>query len=216
MAGGAFEGAFRGVAKLDLRGLKLIETLRYDGGFVRLDRHLARLEAAAQRLGWFYDAGRVAEALAGVTGPARVRLTLDAGGGVRVELAPLPVSVDVWRVGLAVEMLRSGDPWLTVKSTQRADYDAARARLSGLDEVIFQNERGEVCDGTITTLFFDRGQGLRTPPLTCGLLPGVLRAEMLAAGCLEEVLMVQDLGRVRLWVGNSLRGMMRGKWVEGV
>ena len=216
MAGGAFEGAFRGVAKLDLRGLKLIETLRYDGGFVRLDRHLARLEASAQRLGWFYDAGRVAEALAGVTGPARVRLTLDAGGGVRVELAPLPVSVDVWRVGLAVEMLRSGDPWLTVKSTQRADYDAARARLSGLDEVIFQNERGEVCDGTISTVFFDRGHGLRTPPLTCGLLPGVLRAEMLAAGCLEEVLMVQDLGRVRLWIGNSLRGMMRGEWVEGV
>ena len=51
MAGGAFEGAFHGVAKLDLRGLKLIETLRYDGGFVRLDRHLARLEGSARRLG---------------------------------------------------------------------------------------------------------------------------------------------------------------------
>ena len=63
-----------------------------------------------------------------------------------------------------------------------------------MEELIFLNERDEVCDGTITTVFFDRGQGMRTPPLTCGLLPGVLRAE--------------DLGQVRLWVGNSLKGLI--------
>ena len=51
----------------------------------------------------------------------------------------------------------------------------------GLDELLFLNERGEVCDGTITTLFFDRGEGLRTPPLSCGLLAGVLRAELASA-----------------------------------
>ena len=45
---------------------------------------------------------------------------------------------------------------------------------------------GEVCDGTITTVFFDRGKGLRTPPLTCGLLPGVLRADLAVP---EEVLL---------------------------
>ena len=80
----------------------------------------------------------------------------------------------------------------------------------GLDEVIFLNERGEVCDGTITTLFFDRGQGMRTPPLTCGLLPGVLRADLAVP---EEVLLASDLPRVHLWVGNSLRGLMRAIWV---
>jgi 4-amino-4-deoxychorismate lyase len=74
-----------------------------------------------------------------------------------------------------------------------------------LDEVIFLNERGEVCDGTITTLFFDRGQGMRTPPLSSGLLPGVLRAEI---GCPEEVLLVDQLPEVRLWVGNALRGII--------
>ena len=60
-------------------------------------------------------------------------------------------------------------------------------------------------DGTITTVFFDRGQGLRTPPLTSGLLPGVLRAEI---GCPEEVLLAQDLPQVRLWVGNAVRGLI--------
>jgi 4-amino-4-deoxychorismate lyase len=73
-----------------------------------------------------------------------------------------------------------------------------------LDDVIFLNERGEVCEGTITTVFFDKGQGMRTPPLTCGVLPGVLRAEM-AVG--EEVLLAEDLPKVRLWLGNALRGL---------
>jgi 4-amino-4-deoxychorismate lyase len=97
-----------------------------------------------------------------------------------------------------------------VKSTNRASYDAARAALpEGVDEVILRNERDEVCDGSITTLFFDRGEGMRTPPLASGLLPGVLRAEL---ACPEEVLMVQDLPRVRLWVGNSLRGLIEAVW----
>ena len=38
------------------------------------------------------------------------------------------------------------------------------------------NERGEICEGTITNIFADFGDGvLMTPRLDCGLLPGVLR-----------------------------------------
>jgi 4-amino-4-deoxychorismate lyase len=44
-----------------------------------------------------------------------------------------------------------------------------------------------------------------TPPLSSGLLPGVLRAEM---ACKEEVLMAEDLPKVQLWVGNSVRGLI--------
>lgn len=100
------------------------------------------------------------------------------------------------------------------KTTRRAQYDAARAVLPpGIHEAIFLNQRGEVCDGSITTVFFDRGQGLRTPPLASGLLDGVLRAELLATGaCREEVLMADDLPRVRLSVGNALRGLMPAVW----
>ncbi|MGH2199043.1 hypothetical protein ACQ1Z2_15965, partial [Enterococcus faecalis] len=80
-------------------------------------------------------------ALQGLSGaPARVRLTLDAGGACAVTLAPLPPAAEVWRVGLAAGRLASGDPWLGVKSTRRGAYDAARAALPvGLDEVIFVN-----------------------------------------------------------------------------
>jgi 4-amino-4-deoxychorismate lyase len=111
---------------------------------------------------------------------------------------------------MARERLNSADPWLGHKTTRRAVYDAARAALpQGLDEMIFQNERGEVCEGTITTVFFDRGQGMRTPPLACGVLPGVLRADL---GAAEEVLLAVDLPRVRLWVGNALRGLIPARF----
>ena len=206
------ESALRGRAG----DTRLIETLLWDGTrFPRLALHLARLAAGAEALGFACDAGAVRDALAGAVAdrPARVRLTLGPAGDCEVTVAPLPPAKAEWRVGLAVERLASGDPWLRVKSTRRAAYDAARAALPvGLDEVVLCNERGEVCDGTITTVFFDRGAGMRTPPLTCGLLPGVLRAEMAVP---EEVLLARELPQVRLWVGNALRGLIPAVWAGG-
>lgn len=193
-------------------GLKLIETLRVGVPPSRLALHRARMARGAAALGWDFDAlgfDRAVEAdpVAGL----RLRLTLDRAGRFEVVQAPLPESPAEWRLALAGARLLSTDPWLGLKSTNRAAYDAARAHLPlGVEEVIFANERGEVCDGSITTLFFDRGQGMRTPPLSSGLLPGVLRAEM---GCPEEVLMAADLPHVRLWVGNALRGLMGAVWV---
>jgi 4-amino-4-deoxychorismate lyase len=183
-------------------GLKLIETVLWDGTRApRWPLHLARLRRSAGLLGW--DCPEVAPH--GPDHPARLRLTLDREGQVVWETAPLPPDRVDWRLGLAAARLSSLDPWLRIKSTRRALYDQTRASLpGGLDEVIFLNERGEVCEGTITNLFFDRGQGMRTPPLDSGLLPGVLRAEL---ACPEEVLLATDLPNVRLWVGNALRGL---------
>ena len=202
-------------------GLKLIETLCWDGQrLVRLPLHLARLSTSAQALGWGCDLVAVEAALRAAVPAkaARMRLTLDASGAVEVQTAALPAAKTEWRVGLAAERLRSDDPWLSLKSTQRTAYDAARASLpKGLDEVILCNERAEVCDGSISTVFFDQGQGLCTPPLTCGLLPGVLRAEMLAAGVVREaVLPAADLADAQLWLGNSLRGLIPAVFVQKI
>ena len=188
-------------------GLRLIETLLWDGaGAPRWALHLDRLRRSAGLLGWSCPV----VAPDGPAHPARLRLTLDREGRVDWTVAPLPPAKVDWRLGLAEERLRSDDPWLQVKSTRREVYDRARASLpEGLDEVLFLNERGEVCDGSITTVFFDRGQGMRTPPLSCGLLPGVLRAEL---GCPEEVLRAEDLPDVRLWVGNALRGLIPARF----
>ena len=188
--------------------LRLIETMLWDGSAApRWPLHLARLQRSAGLLGW----DRPDVDARGPDHPARLRLTLDRTGRAEWQISAPPTPSPLWRVGLAGARLRSDDPWLTVKTTRRAAYDAARAALpAGLDEVIFLNERGEVCDGSITTVFFDRGQGMRTPPLSSGLLPGVLRTDL---GCPEEVLSAADLPKVRLWVGNALRGLMPADFI---
>ncbi|GEK68318.1 aminotransferase class IV [Paracoccus denitrificans] len=196
--------------------MRLIETVLWDGARCpRIEGHLARLAAGAQALGWPCDPQAARAALVAPAGqPARLRLTLDRAARIEVTRGPLPQSRPEWRLALAGTRLGSGDPWLRLKTTRRAQYDDARAALpEGIEEAIFLNERGEVCDGTITTVFFDRGQGMRTPPLSCGLLPGVLRAGMLAEGaCREELLPAGDLPHVRLWVGNALRGLIPAVW----
>lgn len=192
-------------------GLRLIETMLWDGAAVpRLALHQARLTRSARMLGW-PEAGEIAPLLTGLPGESlRLRLTMEGKGGLQLEQAPLPQAKADWVVGLAEARLDSADPWLRLKTTRRAAYDRARAALPpGFDELVFLNERDEVCEGTITTVFFDRGEGLRTPPLTSGLLPGVLRA---ALDVPEEVLPARDLGQVQLWLGNSLRGLIRARF----
>lgn len=201
MGGGALESPLH-----DAADARLIETVLWDGaGCPLLGWHQARLDAGARLLGW--SAPKLAP-----HGPpgraARLRLLFGPDGAEKHESADLPPPIPLWRIGIAAQRLLSTDPWLRVKSTRRAAYDAARRDLApNLDEVLLLNERGEVCDGSITTLFFDRGDGMRTPPAASGLLPGVLRAKMMAEGVCEEVLLPADLPHIRLWVGNALRGM---------
>lgn len=192
---------------------RVIETLAWDGQrCIRLQRHFARLQRTCATLGYALDMSQVQQALQTLPmgAPLRVRLTVGVAGDLELTHAPLAPSAPVWCLALASPLLQSDDAWLPIKTTQRALYDQVRAALpAGVEEMIFCNERGEVCEGTITNVFFDLGQGMCTPPLSCGLLPGVLREEMLANGiCKEQVLPRELLTQARLWVGNSLRGLM--------
>lgn len=197
-------------------GLTLIETLGWDGQtLARLPAHLARMGRSAKALGWDFGPARAEAALraAAPETPARMRLTFD-GRNYHTAAAALPPTRAEWRLTVAPQRLDPLDPWLAHKTSHRALYDSTRAALpDGVEEVIFLNTRDEVCEGTITNLFFDRGQGLCTPPLACGLLPGILRAEMIAHGCREQVLLADDLPHVRLWVGNALRGLIPAQLV---
>lgn len=192
---------------------RLIETFGWDGsGFCRAGAHLGRARSSAAALGFHWDERAVDRALAGISDPApqRVRLTIGRAGDVEVASAPLAGAPAAWRLMIAPERLDPDDPRLAHKTTERGLYDRTRAALpAGIDEALFLNTRGEVAEGTISTFFFDIGDGLMTPPLASGCLPGILRGEMLATGrAREAVLDRADLPRARLWMGNSLRGLI--------
>lgn len=205
--------------------LRVIETLGYDpgldaeGGFRRLARHLDRAERTCERLRIAFDRRACEAALrAAVAGiAARCRLTIDRAGRLDVTTATLAPAPARWRVMVSPTRLAAGDPWLAVKTTQRLIYDEARAALpQGIDEAIFLNEAGAVCEGTITNIFARLDGRLVTPPLDCGLLPGILREELLESGkAIEQSFGVADLQRVdQLFVGNSLRGLIAAELVR--
>ena len=192
---------------------RLIETFGWDGmGFRRAGAHLGRARASAAALGFHWDERAVDRALAGISDPApqRVRLTIGRAGDVELASAPLADAPAEWRLMIAPDRLDPHDPRLAHKTTERGLYDRIRAALpAGIDEAIFLNTRGEIAEGTISSFFFDLGDGMMTPPLASGCLPGILRGELLATGrAREAVLDAADLPRARLWMGNSLRGLI--------
>ena len=196
--------------------LRLIETFGWDGSaYPRLARHLARMRASAEVLGFPCEPEllRTALPVAPDAHPLRLRLTLSRQGEVELSSAPLAQRPPQWHVAIAHVRVSSADPRLAHKTTDRALYDQTRARLpQGIDEMLFLNERDEVGEGTITNVFFDLGNGLSTPPLSSGCLPGCLRAELIETGqAREAVLRVSDLPFATLFVGNSLRGLIAAR-----
>jgi 4-amino-4-deoxychorismate lyase len=208
-----------------LADFSLIETLRYepDTGFIRLRLHLARLTRSARRISFPQPVGaleRLQQAVAGATTPQRVRLTFDENASIEVTTAPFtPLAPDTtWTIRIADQRLDSSDKLLRIKTTRRAVYEAARAEYTtaDADEVLMLNERGEACEGTITSIFLDDGSGmLRTPPISCGLLAGVLRTELI---CQRKArvgrITRDDLKTGKLYVGNSLRGLILAKLLD--
>lgn len=190
--------------------LELIETLRWGGDFVRADAHLARMAGSAKALGLSFaaDAARKAldHAVAGRSGPARVRLTLNEHGEHKAMAHDLPANPEHWIYSLFPECTDSADMLLRHKTSWRELYDRAHP---GVNELIFCNERGELTEGARSNIFIKRDGMLLTPPLDAGVLPGILRAELIALGKAREArLMPTDLDG-EVWFGNSLRGLIR-------
>lgn len=205
------------------QGLKVIETLRLDPemGPVRLDRHMARCARTCAMLGYPFDRAQAETRLRALsTQHARGRMTVDRGGALEVTATPLdwPIPQRVWRVALSEVPLQADDPFLPIKTTQRALYDQTlRDKAEGIDEVLFFNEAGLLCEGCYTNVFLEMPDGRRlTPAASAGLLPGILREELLEAGAFAEADITRtDLLNARqVWVGNSLRGLNRADVVQ--
>jgi len=196
-------------------GTRLIETFGWvpGRGVARLEAHLARLSASAALFGYPVDHTHIAALIASLKGerPLRCRLTLGRDGVADLTWSYLPDAPDrPWRVGLAGPRLSASDFWLRHKTTKRTLYDRTRAHLpDGIDEILFLNERDEVCEGTISSLFVTLAGGERvTPPTSSGCLPGILRAELLDKGAVREAVVSPEMldSAAALHLGNALRG----------
>jgi len=199
-------------------GHDLLETMRFDptAGIPLLERHLERMKASAAELGFSFDRhearNRIQALCFELEQPARLRLLASRSGELALESAPLPPvpTGAVECIALPLPVV-PGDWRLRHKTTDRAFYDGATAlaKQLGAGEALLVRPDGRVTEGSFTNLFVERDGVLLTPPAALGLLPGVLRADLLASGrAVEADLTLDDLSD-GFWLGNALRGLMQ-------
>jgi branched-subunit amino acid aminotransferase/4-amino-4-deoxychorismate lyase len=188
-----------------LRGRAAFETLRvYGGRPFRLTAHLERLASSAGAIGLPAPPGdelaELAElVLPGADGADAVLRFVWTAGPVEGRPAGLALLSEIpgWiedvraRGARAVSLLgvRAAVPWFLpgVKSTSYAVNMAAEAeaKRQGADEAVFVDAQGVVLEGTVTNVWWRRGDALYTPALDLGILAGVTRAALLELAAAE-------------------------------
>ena len=210
----------------------LLETLMLqEGGFVFLDRHLARLQQAAKRFAYPADIAAIRAALAAHAATyahqlRRARLMVSAHGEITVTSTPLQSAPDNWHaasadteavaIAIATMPVDSRHEFLRYKTTARAAYDVHIAEAPDAFDILLWNERDELTEFTRGNVVVSLDGKLLTPPLACGLLPGVLRAELLEREVIREAVITRnDLKRAEaVWFINSVRGWLPTRTLE--
>ncbi|MFG1371555.1 aminotransferase class IV [Xanthobacter oligotrophicus] len=205
----------------------LFETLRVrDGIVLRLEAHLARLTAGAGVLGLPLPTLDLAAALAATAAANALtqgvlRLTLSRGTGPRgvlppaepnptlvITAAPLPAPAPPARLVIAQGTRRNDrSPLAQVKSLNYLDNILARqeAARRGADDALLLNTRERVAETSIANVFAVIGGDLVTPPLSEGVLPGIMRAAVLTEGAGERPLTAEDLsGAEEIFITSAL------------
>jgi para-aminobenzoate synthetase/4-amino-4-deoxychorismate lyase len=175
-----------------------------DGEYYLLEDHIARLNESAEYFGFIgtrinADLERIA--IENPQGSLKVRVTLWKDGRIETDLTPVELLGEVKGVELATEHVDSSDRFLFHKTTRRR----------GGDNEIFWNERGEVTESSIANVVVPIDGELCTPPIECGLLPGVFRNHLLKQGKIKErVITIEEFQKAHeFFLINSIR-----KWIR--
>lgn len=215
-------------------GFQLFETMHAtrDEGVRYVERHLARLSASANKLGFACELASIQAKIDEACGalpanaPHRMRAALDKAGKLTLTTAALTPLAPEATVGVLIgpkhgfSPTHANDPLLLHKTTRRADYDRGwrEAEARGGFDTLFFNDRGELTEGGRTNVFVKLDGRWWTPPLSSGALPGVMRAVLLddpRLAAAERVLTLDDLQHAEaLIVCNALHGALNATIVD--
>ena len=200
----------------------LIETMLWQGVYPLLELHLDRLMDSADYFDFVADRAEVRKALENYSqqfaaaSNHRVRLLLDSKGHVQISHQEL-AALDPDRMGSARIAKARTDPadrMLFHKTTARELYTQAyeQAQREGFDDLLFFNLCGELTEGAISNVFIEKDGQLFTPPIECGILPGIYRRYLLETrpDIEERILNIDDLRSAdAVYLANAVRGLRR-------
>ncbi|MFD1704204.1 aminotransferase class IV [Methylopila henanensis] len=222
----------------------LFETIPVFGGRpVLLARHLDRLEAAAAEIRLPVDrAFCESEALAlaaSADGDCVIRLTVTRGAGARglaipdggeptviAAASPYPKGALNAPIRLATVSVRRNPTSFAARAKTLSYLDSVlafdAARRAGADDALMLNVSGRVACTAMANLFAAFDGTIVTPPVSEGVLPGVIRALVLEVcaslglAAEERPLAVDDLfGADAVFATNSVRLVMPATALDG-
>ena len=228
----------------------VFETMRATRGvIIQLDAHLVRLTTGLARLRialpphldeTVSDAIRV---LHERRADAAVRLTVSRGPGAGLApisgveptcvllVYPLPaVGPDVYEHGLAVHIAtgrrseRAPTAGLKTLSYTDSVFALVEAHAHGAADALVLDTSGHIIEGAASNVFVVANGDIRTPPLSCGILPGITRATEIGiisawgkgATVQESVIVPSDLAAAdEIFLTSSLRGIAPVTSIDG-
>lgn len=191
-----------------------------NGEYWLLEKHLARMERSCARFALVRDVpelmGRVESCLEKTAernpvGRFKVRIHCDGIHEPVLACAPALSLPDPYTVALSSTSIDSGDPFIGHKTNRRQHIEKALSATAGqTSDVILVNDRGELTESSRANLIVNVDEGLFTPPVSSGLLPGVYRERLLEEGKIaERVLYREDFFRADgIFLCNSVRGLI--------
>jgi para-aminobenzoate synthetase/4-amino-4-deoxychorismate lyase len=164
-----------------------------ENGYYLLPEHLKRMQESAEYFGFEFNIKKILNAIYKYADSLnklahKVRLILDESGEYKLENIPIELLSISGRpkVKLARKSIDSHNTFLYHKTTNRKIYEEVSLKAYQADDVLFWNQNREVTESTIANFVARFGEKYFTPPVTCGLLPGVFRSWLLNAGQIQE------------------------------
>src|SRR5690625_172927 len=195
---------------------QLLETFGLmDGHYLVFDNHLKRLQNSAAYFDFAIDIEAIKSALQKKartyrSGQWKVRLLVHMNGGLTIDIDKLLPTTTTVDVSLAKGPINKDNLFLYHKTTNRAVYEYHKETALHYFDVLLWNEEQEVTEFTSGNIVVERDGVFITPPVSCGLLPGTYRKELVRNGSvIEQKVMVNELAQFdHLWFINSVRELI--------
>jgi para-aminobenzoate synthetase/4-amino-4-deoxychorismate lyase len=203
----------------------LIECFLYEVGvgFRYLDDHLARLQKSAQIFNFTFSKKAIVKKLIEIENTmdtaCKVKIVLQKNGHFNISSTQFDAQSVKRKIKICSEKIKTENNILlrhkTTAQSVRGFYDASFARENTdteLFDIVFVNEQGFITEGSKSNVFISKQGNILTPPLACGILPGIMRKKYMTeypqtkeAYITKEDLIAADT----IWMTNSVVGIIQ-------
>jgi len=146
----------------------------------------------------------------------KLRIEYDKNGKLNISCDKYQKPLDkIWRIKILKPdefCIDSQDPLWSHKYLPRLSFS-----LDDCDEVIWVNEKGELCEGSFTNIFYQKANKFYTPSLKTNILAGIMRELIINKTSASEVL--EPAGELykadQIFLSNALIGLQPAK-IQGL